>query len=381
MSFEVQLTDRETELVQIARTFAREEVLPRAADWEKNRVYPNDVQQMAAARGLAGLLTDQALGGQGMSLTGACRVFEELASACMAFTFSLVVHNNFIQSIAANGSEAQKAKYLPDMLTNKQIGTFLLTEPGHGSDAASVSCRAIPDGDGWRIEGEKAWISSASHASILSLYAQVDPSAGWRGLTCFTLEADREGVERVGPYDKMGGHALGTGGFRFHGTRVQQEDVLIPTGDAFKGAMAGIDAARFFVAAMSLGMMRMGLERAIEYTKGREAFGQSISDFQGIQWMLADVATDIEASHLLTYRAAALADAGQNATPAAAHAKKFVTRAALQRLADCQQVMGANGFRLEEPAARHLTTAKMSQWMDGATEILNVVLSRHLLKG
>ncbi|WP_417519919.1 acyl-CoA dehydrogenase family protein [Minwuia sp.] len=381
MAFEIELTEAEQALVDAAAAFARDEVMPRAADWEKGRIYPNDVQQKAAALGLAGVLAPRALGGQGASVTAACRVFEELASACMAFTFSLVVHNNFVLSIASNGSDAQKEKYLPDMLSCRKIGTFLLTEPGAGSDAAAVATRAIPDGDGWRIEGEKAWISSASDAEILSLYAQADPDAGSRGLMCFTLETDRDGVERTGPYDMMGGHALGTGGFRFDGARVTQADVLIPKGEAFKAAMSGIDSARIYVAAMSVGMMRAGLDAALDYVEKRPAFGQTIGDFQGIQWMLADVATDMEASRLLTYSAAGLLDAGRDATMAAAHAKKFATRACLTRLADCMQVMGANGFRLTNPAARHLATSKMSQYMDGATEIQNVVLSRGLKAG
>lgn len=381
MAFRVELTDREQALVDSAAKIAAEEVLPNAARWERDRIYPNDAQQKAAALGLGGVLAPVEIGGQAVSNTAACRVFEELASACMAFTFSLVVHNNFVNSIAHNGSAEQKEKYLPDMLACRRIGTFLLTEPGMGSDAASVQCRAIPDGDGWRIEGEKAWISSASNAEILSLYAQADPDQGWRGITCFTLETDREGVERMEPFSMAGGHALGTGGFRFHGAKVTKADLLIPQGEAFKAAMSGIDLARIFVAAMSIGMMRQALDDALAYVEKRPAFGQTVGDFQGIQWMLADVATDLEASRLLTYSAAAILDAGEDATMAAAHAKKFVTRACLTRLADCMQVMGANGFRLDVPAARHLATSKMSQWMDGATEIQNVVLSRGLKRG
>ncbi|WP_416900093.1 MAG: acyl-CoA dehydrogenase family protein [Minwuia sp.] len=378
MGFEASLTARERDLVEAAAHFTDTEIMPNAAAWERDRIYPRDVQMKAAELGLGGLLTPEADGGLGMSFTAACRVFEELARGCMAFTFSLVVHNNFVLSISANGSAEQKRKYLPDMLACRKIGTFLLTEPGMGSDAAAVACRAIPDEDGWRIEGEKAWISSASDAEILSLYAQADPTRGSRGLIAFTLETDRAGVHRTGPYDMAGGHALGTGGFRFDGARVTKEDVLIPQGEAFKAAMSGIDSARVYVAAMSLGMMRAALSRAVDYTKTRPAFGQTISAFQGVQWMLADVATDIEATRLLTYSASALLDAGADATAAAAHAKKFATRASLARLADCMQVMGANGFRLEEPAARHLATAKMSQYMDGATEIQNVVLARKL---
>lgn len=381
VTFRVELTEREQALVDSAARFTDNEILPNAARWERERIYPREAQKKAAALGLTGILAAKDAGGQGGSVTAACRIFEELARGCMAFTFGLVVHNNFVLSIAQNGSDAQKAKYLPDMLSCEKIGTFLLTEPGVGSDAAAVQCRAIQDGDGWRIEGEKAWISSASDAEILSLYAQADPEKGSRGLMAFTLEADREGVERAEPYAMAGGNALGTGGFRFHGARVTREDVLIPEGQGFRAAMAGIDSARVYVAAMSTGMMRQALDDALAYVEQRPAFGQTLADFQGLQWMLADAATDLEATRLLTYSAAAKLDAGEDATMAAAHAKKFATRACLARLADCMQVMGANGFRLDVPAARHLATSKMSQWMDGATEIQNVVLSRGLRKG
>lgn len=381
MNFEADLSERETEILAVARRFAADEIAPRAAVWERDRIYPNDIQQRAAEAGLTGLLVPETEGGKGLSLTGACAVYEALAGACMAFTFGLIVHENLMGNIARNGTDRQRQTLLADMLACRRIGTFLLTEPGVGSDAAAVQCRAVPDGDGWRLEGEKAWISSAAHADVLSVYAQADPEKGWRGIMGFLIEADRPGVSRVGPYDMAGGHALGTGGFRFGNVRLTADDVLLPQEKAFRAAMTGIDAARVFVGAMSCGMMRAGLDRAVDYVRQRPAFGQTVADFQGVQWMLADVETDLEASRLLTWRAAALIDAGRDATRAAAHAKKFATRAALARLAECMQVMGANGFRLEEPAARHLACAKMSQYMDGATEIQNVVLSRALLGG
>ncbi|ANK81961.1 MAG: hypothetical protein TEF_15025 [Rhizobiales bacterium NRL2] len=379
MAFEPELTEREAAIAETARRFAAEEVAPHAARWEKDRVYPAETQRRAADAGLTGLLVPESEGGHGLSLTGACRVFEELAAACMPFAFGLIVHDNLMGNIARNGSEAQRRALLPDMLACRSIGTFLLTEPGMGSDATAVACRAVADDGGWRLEGEKAWISSAAHADVLSVYAQADPEQGWRGVMCFLVQARRPGVSRVGPYDLAGGHALGAGGFRFDGVRLTEADILLPQERAFRAAMSGIDAARIFVGGMSVGMMRASLDRAVSYVKERQAFGRRIADFQGVQWMLADVETDLEASRLLTYRAAALVDAGQDATRAAAHAKKFATRAALQRIADCMQVMGANGLRLEEPAARHLASAKISQYIDGATEIQNVVLARALL--
>lgn len=378
MSFEVSLTAREQELVDAARDFTTEQIVPNAGDWEHDRIYPRDAQMAAAALSLGGVLVSKDDGGEGVSYTAACRIFEELASGCMAFTFSMVVHNNFARSLSSNGSKLLKDKYLADLIACRKIGAFLLTEPGMGSDAQAVACMARPDGDGWVLDGEKAWISSASHAGVLSIYAQTDPTMGWRGIMCFMIEAEREGVHRVGPYAMAGGHALGTGGFRFEGVRLTRDDVLLQQEDAFKGAMGGIDSARFFVGAMCTGMVKAALARSLEYVAARPAFGQTVGDFQGIQWMLADVATDLEAMRLLTYSAADTWDKGGNASMAAAHAKKFATRAALTRLTDCMQVMGANGFKINEVVARHFGSAKMCQFMDGTTEIQNVVIARGL---
>ncbi len=283
MSFDISLTAREQELVDLTREFTATQIMPNAGTWEHERIYPRDTQRAAAELGLGGVLVPTDDGGEGVSYTGACRIFEELAAGCMAFTFSMVVHNNFARSLATNGSALLKQKFLPDLIACRRIGAFLLTEPGMGSDAQAVACMARPDGDGWVLDGEKAWISSASHAGVLSIYAQTDPAKGWRGIMCFMIEAERAGVHRVGPYAMAGGHALGTGGFRFEGVRLTRDDVLLEQEDAFKGAMGGIDSARFFVGAMCTGMVKSALSRSLEYVAARPAFGQTVGDFQGIQ--------------------------------------------------------------------------------------------------
>ncbi len=372
------LTAEESRIVEVARGFARDVVAPNAAAWEEARTMPREALSQAAELGLTGLLVPPELGGSGIGVTAMARVMEELSAACMAFTFSLVVHNNLARNIANNGTDEQKQRCLPDMLTAKRIGAFLLTELKGGSDAAAIATRAERTGDGWRISGEKGWISNAAEADILSVYAQTDPAQGWRGIACFLVEASRPGVTRERPYSVMGGHALGTGGFRFDGCPATDADILLPPERAFKGAMSGIDTARLNVAAMCCGMLRAGLDCALDYTANRRAFGQATSEFQGLQWMLADVATDLEAARLLAYRAAGLLDDGADATLAAAHAKKFATRVALARLGDCMQTMGAAGFRAEYPLGRHMASAKMAQYLDGTSEIQNVVISRQL---
>lgn len=373
-----------------ARKFAAEEIAPNANAWEKAGRLSAAAYLRAAELGLCRLIVPQEHGGLGLSVRGMAAVMDALAAECMASAFSLVVHNNLAGNIARNGSAGQRAQYLPDMTAGRRVGAFLLTESGGGSDAAAIRTRATADGAGWMIDGEKAWVSNGAFADVLSVYAQTDPNLGWRGIASFLVDANAPGVERSPAYGLMGGHALGTGGFRFERCRVSREALLSPPGEAFKAAMAGIDLARVNVGAMCCGMLERGLDVALDYTAAREAFGQRILEFQGIQWMLADAATDLEAARLLTDRAAALLDHAaegralpEGADPglASAHAKKFATRVALARLGECMQAMGAAGYRTETPLARHLAGAKMAQFLDGTTEIQNVVIARRLMKG
>lgn len=371
----------ETKALEAARGFAREIVAPNAATWELERRQPREAFAEAAARGLCGLIVSRELGGSGCGVTAMARVMQTLAAADLAFAFALVVHNNLAGAIARAGSEAQRRRFLPDMLSGRRIGAFLLTEPRGGSDAAAIETLARREGDGWRLDGEKAWVSNAANADLLCVYAQTDPALGWRGIASFLVDAGAPGVERLGPYRLLGGHALGTGGFRFAGVRLAADALFAPPGEAFKAAMLGIDIARVNVAAMCCGLLEDALDRALDRIAARPAFGGTLADQQGLQWLLADVATDLEASRLLAFDAAARLDAGESPAAAAAHAKKFATRAALKGVADCMQAMGAEGLKHEHPLARHLAGAKIAQYLDGATEIQNVVISRALLKG
>ena len=370
----------EQRMIDVAAEFAAGVVAPNAAAWEQQRCLPPERIRPAAQAGLTGLLLAEAQGGRGLSKTAMARVMEELSMADMAYAFVLVVHNNFMNAIAQAGSPAQRQRYLPDMLSGDCLGAFLLTEPQSGSDAANVTTTARRDDGGWILNGAKAWVTSAASADLLSVYAQTDASQGWRGIAAFVIEADHPGVIREAPYSTMGAHVLGTGGFRFEDCRLSGEAVLFPPGDGFKGAMAGIDLARANVAAMCCGMMANSLDVALAHAAGRRAFGQRIVDFQGLQWQLADVATDLHAARLMAYAATRAIDAGERAAIPAAHAKKFATRAALKGIADCMQVMGADGYKHDFPLARHLACAKMAHYIDGTTEIQNVVISRDLLR-
>ncbi|HJM52055.1 MAG TPA: acyl-CoA dehydrogenase family protein [Alphaproteobacteria bacterium] len=381
MDMDAHLNETERAVVERARLFARDEIAPKAPGWAVTREVPLETTKAAAEAGLCGLVVPEADGGSGLGISAMARVVEELAAVDFGFPFGLVVHNNLAGSIARNGSDEQRRRFLPDMLAARRIGAFLLTEPGSGSDAAAIATRAERDGEGWVLNGEKAWITNTVTAEVLSVYAQTDPAAGWRGIACFLVDADTRGVKRGPTYEMMGCHAAGVGGFRFEDCRIGEADLFLAPGEAFKAALFGIDIARIIVAAGCCGMLRTGIDTALSYAMQRRAFGQATADFQGLQWMLADAETDWRAARLLTVEAGRLHDAGDPRAPlAAAHAKKFAPRICLARLADCMQVMGAAGYSHDYPLARHLAAAKMAQIVDGTTEIQNVVISRAMRK-
>jgi len=371
------LTPSNIAILERARTFGAEVIEPAAENWERLGSVPRDYFTRAAAAGLCRLLVPAEQGGLGLAGPAYVDVAAALARHCLASTFAVVVHNNLAAALARDGSPALRARHLDAMLRGERIGAFLLTEPGVGSDAAAIATTATRDGDHWVLNGAKAWISNAVNADVLAVYAQTVPGSGARGVVCLLVEAASPGVHREAPYALLGGHALGTGGFTFHECRVPADSVLQAPGAAFAAALRGIDLARVTVAGMCCGMLGRALEEALGYVAARPAFGRTVAEFQGVQWLLADVATELEAARALAARAAALLG-GTGATLAAAHAKKYATRVALARIADCMQVMGAAGLRRDRPLARHLAAAKIAQYLDGATEIQNVVIARHL---
>jgi alkylation response protein AidB-like acyl-CoA dehydrogenase len=377
---EERLTAEEEALIKVAADFADEHVAPHAARWELERTVPARTIAAAAKVGLAGVLVPAALGGRGASFAAAAQVLERLASRCMAFAFSLWVHNNVTNGIARASNEEQRRRYVPAMLKGERIGAFCLTEPAVGSDATAITTAARQVGQDWELSGEKAWITNGVSADVFTVYAQTDPSRGWRGIACFLVDGDAPGLKRGPAYTMMGGHAMGISGLTLERCRVPAANLLLGPGDGFKAAMAGINMARTFVGAACCGILEASLKAALDYGAKRRAFGQPILAFQGLQWKLADVANDLEAARLLTRRAALALDRGEKAIVEAAHAKKFATRVVLSGIARCMGAMGAAGYRTESPLARHLATAQLTEFLDGTSEIQNIVISRELLK-
>jgi alkylation response protein AidB-like acyl-CoA dehydrogenase len=366
-------------ILAVARRFATEQIDPHAASWERDRRFPRETLEAAADAGLCGLLVPTELGGAGLGVGEMADVLAILASADMGFTFSLVCHNNLAGAIAKRGSAEQRRRYVPDLVAGRRVGGFLLTEPGTGSDAAAITTTATADGDDWILSGDKAWATNGTDADVLSVYAQTSTGSGARGIAGFLVDADQPGVVRGDGYEMLGAHSTGTSGFSFDDVRLGPDQLFLAPGTAFRAAMEAIDIARIVVSAMCTGMLGRGLDIAVDYVSERTAFGGPLSQQQGLRWMLADVATDLEAATALTEKASAALDAGaEDLGVRAAHAKKFATRVTMDGLSQCMQALGANGFRQDRPLARHLAAAKMAQYLDGTTEIQNVVIARSL---
>lgn len=374
------LTKLEQDCLAAAEDFSANTLAPNVMAWEAAHSAPREMFQAAGDAGLLGLLVSPDQGGMGVSYVALLTILEALAKVDMAATFALIVHNNHARAIAVSGSDHLTDTYLADMIAGRTVGAFLLTEPQGGSDAAAISTTAIEDGDDYIINGAKAWISNTPTADILNVFAQTEPGAKARGILSIQVPADAPGVTRLPAYEMMGGYAIGAGGFEFRDVRVSKSQLMLPVGKGFQAAMGGIDIARAGVAAMCAGMLRAGLDVAMPHLLKRQAFGAPLADQQGLMWTLADVATDLEATRLLAFNSAELIDNGESAVEAAAHAKKFATRAAFKGLNACMQAMGADGLKQEFPFARHLAAAKMAEYLDGTTEIQNLVISRALKK-
>lgn len=372
------MSNEQHRTVEVAKKFAREVIAPQAEHWEKIGRVPYEAFEQGATLGLCSLMVPESLGGQGLGVGGMANVSEILAGACMSSAFSFIVHNNLASHISRHGSPTQIESHLPEMISGRKIGAFLLTEPNVGSDAQAITTSATRTANGWEINGEKAWVSNGAFADLLSVYVQTDVGSGAKGIAAFLVDAKAKGVVREDPYKLMRGHALGAGGFRFEQCEVAKDMMLAAPGEAFRAAMGGINTARISVAAMCCGILSESLRQAINYADQRSAFGQATLEFQGLQFQLSDVATNLEAARALTDRATVLTAQGGDVTLSAAHAKKFATKVAFTGIADCMQAMGAAGFSAQFSLARHLASAKMAQFLDGTTEIQNLVIGRSL---
>ncbi len=373
-------SDQENALLDSARRFRDAHIAPEAGAWEAAREVPVAALRAAAELGFLGLETPVAQGGLGHRYRVKLALAETLARGDMAFTFSLINTQNLAARLAVSPTARHRQTYVPALVRGEIFGATALTEPHAGSDFSSIATTARKVDGGWILNGEKAWITNAAVADLFTIYAQTAPEAGWRGIGGFLVDARRDGFERGAAYSLMGGHAIGAGGFTLHDYFVPDDDMLSSPGDGFKQALAGVNGARVYVAALCTGMIASSLQTALEYGAQRHTFGRPVIEHQGVRWSLADVANDLEALRGLTWTAGALIESGENAVMAAAHAKKFAGRVTVLAITACMQAMGAMGLRTDYPLGRHLACAKIAAYTDGSTEMMNERIGASLLK-
>ncbi|MGD8739480.1 MAG: acyl-CoA dehydrogenase family protein [Desulfobacterales bacterium] len=364
--------------VDKAKVFADEHLKPHAEHWEQTKQQPEKTLRMAISL-FAGIRIPKALGGNGSSAATIARVYEELAKIDIGFTCALAVHNIVTIAAAFIEDTSLRDQNLGRLMSGEAIGAFLLTEPDTGSDATSIQTSAIEKNGKYIVNGSKAWVTNGVNADLLAVFAQTSPGSSAKGIAGFAIKPDMPGVSAKPAYSMLGNHAMGVNEFEFSDCTADAELMVFAPGAGLKAAMLGINVARFGVAAMCNGALEGGLNTAVDYAKKREAFGRPIIHHQGLQWQLAEAATQLEASRMLTYRVAEMIDRGENVTVMAAHAKKFATRAAFEGLSTAMQVMGANGLLRENPLARQMSGARVTYYMDGTTEIQNIVIGRSLL--
>lgn len=377
--FDSALPAAERAFIERCRRFAEISIGPHARQWEYARSSPRDALRAACVEGFAAVELERESGGLGLLYSAKMRMAEEFSKHDLAFTFALMQQHNVIVRLAESAAPAVAQRLVAPMLEGELIGCTAMTEPGAGSDFAAIATRARKVAGGWRLDGEKAWISNASVADVCLTYAQTDASLGKDGIACFVVEAGRDGFTRLPAYELHGCHAIGVGGFTLDDCFVPDDMLLYPPGQGFKAAMQAVNRARVHVAAMNAGMLDASLAAALRYGAEHQAFRQPLLDFQGLRWSLVDVATDLEALRLLTYRGARLIDAGADAQEAAAMAKKFGNDCASRGIAACVQAMGANGLLAGIPLSRHLAAAKLLCYTDGSTEMMNERIG-HLLR-
>ena len=363
-------TPEETALLERAQAFAREVVAVQAPAWERERRIGREAVREAARLGLTGLEVPRDWGGLGLRFSCKARLAELLGAADFAFTMSLLNTHNVAAKLAREAPPELARRYVPGLLDGSLIGCTALTEPGAGSDFGAIQTRATRTPDGWRIDGAKAWITNASEADVVLLYAQTEPGTGGKGIAGFLVDARRAGFVREPAFQLAGQHAIGTGGFRLEGYLARDEEMLQPPGRAFKAALGSINGARTYIAAMSCGMTAEALRVAGAYGERRQAFGEPLGAHQGWRWRLAEAASELAACRLMVAHAAALIDAGEDAQLAAAQAKLLSTRMAERQLHALSQAMGAEGLREAHPFGRHLIGARVANFVDGSTEML-----------
>ncbi len=373
------LNDEQRAFQDAARDFALRELAPRAAQWDAESHFPLDVIRQAGELGFLGLYTPEKFGGLGLGRLDAALVFEELAYGCTATTAYLTIHNMVTWMIASFAAPAVAEAWAPRMVTGEVLGSYCLTEPGAGSDAASLKTRAERDGDHYVVNGGKMFISGAGSTEVLVVMCRTG-GEGARGVSALIIPADAPGVGYGKQEHKMGWNAQPTRAITFDNVRVPVANRLGEEGEGFKFAMKGLDGGRINIAACSLGTAQAALDRARSYLHERRQFGRELADFQALQFKLADMQTELVAARQMVRLAAWKLDhRAPDAGVYCAMAKRFATDAGFQIANDALQLHGGYGYLRDFPLERHVRDLRVHQILEGTNEIMRVIVARHLL--
>lgn len=370
-----------TALRDVVRDFAAREIRPHSRVWDREQLIPDDLTAKIAELGLLGVMVPETYGGAGLNYLANSVIIEELARQDGGVALFVAAHNGLcVSHILRAASEEQKQKYLPKLASGEWLGAWGLTEPGSGSDAAALTTKAIKDGAGWRISGHKMFITNGARAQAFVVMAITDPEAGPKGVSAFIVERGAKGFT-IGPKeDKMGVRASDTVPLDFDDCYVGPEALCGRLGQGYKDALAVLERGRVGIGALSVGLARGALEEALAYAQERQTFGKPIARHQAISFMLADMATQIEAARLMIRDAALSLDAGSSDPLKASMAKLFATEMATRVCLDAIQIFGGYGYTKDVPVERYMRDAKLCEIGEGSSQIQRIVIARHLLK-
>ncbi|GAA2594816.1 acyl-CoA dehydrogenase family protein [Streptomyces tubercidicus] len=370
-------TEEARDLLTLVRELADREIRPTAAEEEDAGHFPRATFTLLSEAGLLSLPYDEEFGGGGQPYEVYLQVLEELAAARLTVGLGVSVHTLACHALAGYGSKEQRAEHLPDMLGGGLLGAYCLSEPSSGSDAASLTTRATRDGEVWTLEGTKAWTTHGGVADFYTVLARTGGS-GAHGITAFLVPGDTKGLSAAVPERKMGMKGSPTAQLHFDAVQIPDSRRIGDEGQGFAIALSALDSGRLGIAACAIGVAQAALDEALTYTAERRQFGRPIVDFQGLRFMLADMATQIEAGRALYLTAARLRDAGLAFSKEAAMAKLFCTDTAMRVTTDAVQLLGGYGYTLDFPAERYMREAKVLQIVEGTNQIQRMVIARHL---
>jgi alkylation response protein AidB-like acyl-CoA dehydrogenase len=374
------LTDDQREIQDLARRFTADAITPHAAEWDEKHIFPRDTIRAAAELGFGGIYVSEEAGGIGLGRLESAIIMEAMAYGCPSTSAFISIHNMGAWMIDRFGTPALKDKYLPDLVPMTRMASYCLTEAGAGSDAASLKTKAVKDGDAYVVTGSKQFISGGGENEIYLVMCRTGED-GPKGISCLVIEKDMPGVSFGAQEKKLGWHSQPTAQVNFDGVRVPEENVVGGVGEGFRIAMMGLDGGRLNIGACSLGGAQRCLDEAVQYTKDRKQFGQSISDFQATQFTLADMATELEAARTLLYAAAVkVTENAPDKTKFAAMAKRFATDTGSSVVDRALQLHGGYGYLQDYPIERFWRDLRVHSILEGTNQVMRMIVARDMLR-